>query len=97
MDDFTDKMKTTAVFQDVSPEQAGVYTCKAMNWAGTVYKDVDLVVLTPPEIYPERQNFTANPRETIILPCNASGIPEPVVSWVKVPDVDIIGKESSNV
>ena len=38
--------KTTAVFDEVQPEQAGVYTCKATNWAGTVYKDVDFLVLS---------------------------------------------------
>ena len=38
--------KTTAVFDEVQPDQAGVYTCKATNWAGTVYKDVDFLVLS---------------------------------------------------
>uniref|UniRef100_A0A915CWM9 Uncharacterized protein n=1 Tax=Ditylenchus dipsaci TaxID=166011 RepID=A0A915CWM9_9BILA len=47
----------------------------------------------PPEIFPEKQNVTVNLEETIILPCNASGIPEPVVSWVKAPHKDIIGNE----
>jgi hemicentin len=89
----TEESKTTAIFEDIQPEQAGVYTCRATNWAGTVFKDVDLVVLIPPEITNEKANFTANLRDNIILPCNATGIPEPVVSWLKVPDVDIIGKE----
>lgn len=40
-------------------------------------------------------NLTANLEETLILPCNASGIPEPVVSWVKMPNIDIIGNEDS--
>ncbi|VDO35905.1 unnamed protein product, partial [Brugia timori] len=71
----------------------GVYTCKAENWAGTSYKDVDLIVLVPPEIHPERLNVTGNIDETIILTCNTTGVPEPVVSWMKMPNIDIVGNE----
>uniref|UniRef100_F1KPK8 Hemicentin-2 n=1 Tax=Ascaris suum TaxID=6253 RepID=F1KPK8_ASCSU len=93
VDDRSETPKSTAIFPNVSSADAGVYTCKADNWAGTSYKDVDLVVLIPPGIYPEMINLTANLEETLILPCNASGIPEPVVSWVKMPNIDIIGNE----
>uniref|UniRef100_A0A914V4A2 Ig-like domain-containing protein n=1 Tax=Plectus sambesii TaxID=2011161 RepID=A0A914V4A2_9BILA len=91
VESFTDKRVTTAAFKKVEPSQAGVYTCKAENWAGTSYKDVDLVVLIPPSILPERMNITAKLRETVIIPCNATGIPEPVVSWYKEPNIDIVG------
>jgi hypothetical protein len=33
------------VFTKVTPEDAKVYTCKASNWAGNVFKDIELVVL----------------------------------------------------
>lgn len=46
LDDYTDVLKSTAFFPNVSSENGGVYTCKAENWAGTSYKDVDLVVLS---------------------------------------------------
>ena len=49
--------------------------------------------VVPPEISEEKINITGNLGETVVLPCNASGIPEPVISWMKVPDIDIIGKE----
>ncbi|KAM3729101.1 Hemicentin-2 [Dirofilaria immitis] len=89
LDDYTDVLKSTALFPNVSSRDSGVYTCKAENWAGTSYKDVDLVVLIPPEIHPERLNVTANIEETVILTCNTTGVPQPVVSWVKIPNIDI--------
>uniref|UniRef100_A0A0R3RPP0 Hemicentin-1 n=1 Tax=Elaeophora elaphi TaxID=1147741 RepID=A0A0R3RPP0_9BILA len=93
LDDFTDVLKSTAFFASVLSENSGVYTCKAENWAGTSYKDVDLVVLIPPEIHPERLNMTAKTGETVMLTCNTTGVPEPVVSWMKMPNINIIGNE----
>ncbi|VDK82636.1 unnamed protein product [Litomosoides sigmodontis] len=93
LDDFTDVLKSTVFFPNVSSENGGVYTCKAENWAGISYKDVNFVVLIPPEIHPERLNVTANIGETVVMTCNVTGMPEPVVSWMKIPDVDIFGNE----
>ncbi|CAG9531888.1 unnamed protein product [Cercopithifilaria johnstoni] len=93
LDDQTDAQKSTAFFPNVSSENGGVYTCKAENWAGISYKDVSLIVLIPPSIHPERLNVTAKIDETVILTCNTTGVPEPVVSWMKMPNVDIIGNE----
>ncbi|VDO33171.1 unnamed protein product [Onchocerca flexuosa] len=49
--------------------------------------------VVPPEIHPERLNKTANIGEMVILTCNATGVPEPVVSWIKIPNVDISGSD----
>lgn len=56
-----------------------------------------LTIAVPPEIHPERLNITANIDETVILACNTTGIPEPVVAWVKMPNIDIIGSEDSKI
>ncbi|VDK66755.1 unnamed protein product, partial [Anisakis simplex] len=40
-------------------------------------------------------NYTANLKESIVIPCNATGIPEPVVSWVKMPNIDIVANDES--
>ncbi|KIH59603.1 hypothetical protein ANCDUO_10159 [Ancylostoma duodenale] len=48
---------------------------------------------TPPTIQPEKLNVTADSRKTVVLPCNATGIPEPVVSWVKAPNIQIEANE----
>ncbi|VDK45383.1 unnamed protein product [Gongylonema pulchrum] len=50
-------------------------------------------IAVPPEIHPERLNMTANIDETVTLTCNTTGIPEPVVAWVKMPNIDITGSE----
>lgn len=52
-------------------------------------------ITVSPKIHPERLNITAKIGDTVILPCNTTGIPEPVVFWMKMPDVSIIGNEES--
>ncbi|EYB86274.1 hypothetical protein Y032_0282g1279 [Ancylostoma ceylanicum] len=93
LDDRGNTHRKSLMFNNVSVDDAGVYTCKAENWAGTASKDFDLVVITPPTIQPEKLNVTADSRKTVVLPCNATGIPEPVVSWVKAPNIQIEANE----
>ncbi|ETN79244.1 immunoglobulin I-set domain protein [Necator americanus] len=93
LDDRGNTHRKSLIFDNVSVDDAGVYTCKSENWAGVVLKDFDLVVITPPTIQPEKLNITADSRKTVILPCNATGIPEPVVSWVKAPNIQIEANE----
>ncbi|GMR30016.1 hypothetical protein PMAYCL1PPCAC_00211, partial [Pristionchus mayeri] len=93
VDKTTETRKATAIFPDVGLEHAAVYTCKAENWAGTSYKEIGLVVLTAPVITPEKENVTAELRKEVYLNCNASGIPEPVISWVRPPNVEIVNNE----
>ncbi|KAJ1352360.1 hypothetical protein KIN20_008683 [Parelaphostrongylus tenuis] len=69
-------------------------THRKSNWAGSAHKDFDLVVITSPTIQPEKLNITAELRKTVILPCDAIGIPEPVITWVKAPNVQIEPNES---
>ncbi|VDM75381.1 unnamed protein product [Strongylus vulgaris] len=95
LDDRGNTHRKSLLFDKVSVDDAGVYTCKAENWAGTTLKDFDLVVITSPTIQPEKLNVTADSRKTVILPCNATGIPEPVVSWVKAPNIQIEANETS--
>ncbi|KAL3079001.1 hypothetical protein niasHS_014783 [Heterodera schachtii] len=81
-----DTRRSTAVFGEVQPQHAGVYTCEAENWAGKANKTVDLVVLIPPSISPEREQIEVESGQMVVLQCNATGIPEPLVSWEKADD-----------
>lgn len=43
-------------------------------------------------------NQTAELGGTVILTCNATGIPEPTISWVRAPKMEeIVGRENSNI
>ncbi|CAJ0583049.1 unnamed protein product, partial [Mesorhabditis spiculigera] len=92
-DENSDSRKSSALFKAITSNDSGVYTCRAENWAGTSYKDVDLVVTIPPAVFPEKSNTTVSERETVLLDCNATGNPEPVVSWVRAPSTEITASE----
>ncbi|VDM60010.1 unnamed protein product [Angiostrongylus costaricensis] len=77
LDDTRNTHRKSVFFHDVSVADAGVYTCQAENWAAS------------PTIQPEKLNITAELRKTVVLPCDAMGIPEPVITWVKAPNAQI--------
>lgn len=63
----------------------GRYTCKATNVAGTTDVPIILHVLILPKI--DKSNIIGNPlaivNRTISLECPATGVPQPVVKWLK--------------
>uniref|UniRef100_A0A8C3PW12 Hemicentin 1 n=1 Tax=Chrysolophus pictus TaxID=9089 RepID=A0A8C3PW12_CHRPC len=61
----------------------GRYMCMATNAAGTARKQTDLQVLVPPTIASGRTNITVTVNVQTTLPCEATGIPRPAVSWKK--------------
>ncbi|KAI1236572.1 hypothetical protein IHE44_0014825 [Lamprotornis superbus] len=62
---------------------SGRYVCMATNAAGSERQRVDLRVLVPPTIAPGQTNITVTVNTQTTLPCEATGIPRPAISWKK--------------
>ncbi|KAL1417827.1 hypothetical protein MTO96_006084 [Rhipicephalus appendiculatus] len=75
----------------VQPEDAGYYTCTAVNAAGEASFTTFLDVLVPPYFEePDAEEIYVLEGGSVTLECFPRGIPEPVVSWSlyenKLPD-----------
>ncbi|XP_006907796.1 hemicentin-1 isoform X1 [Pteropus alecto] len=68
-----------------TPKDAGRYSCKAVNVAGTSQKDFNIDVLVPPTIIgansPNEVSVVLNHDTT--LECQVKGTPFPVIGWFK--------------
>ncbi|EDM09581.1 hemicentin 1 (predicted) [Rattus norvegicus] len=62
---------------------AGRYTCIARNAAGSVHRHVTLRVQEPPFIQPQPSELDVILNNPILLPCEATGIPTPFITWQK--------------
>ncbi|CAG0885076.1 unnamed protein product [Darwinula stevensoni] len=67
----------------VQPEDAGVYTCKATNAAGTISTNFTLTVLDQPSIVRPMRDKTTKVGDTAVLECMANGSPTPSLAWKK--------------
>ncbi|XP_058380273.1 hemicentin-2 [Diceros bicornis minor] len=67
-------------------EDAGRYSCVVTNTAGSQHKDVMLVVQVPPRIRPTATHHVTNEGVPASLPCVASGVPTPTITWTKAPN-----------
>ncbi|XP_076261801.1 leucine-rich repeats and immunoglobulin-like domains protein lambik [Rhynchophorus ferrugineus] len=68
---------------NVSPIDAGVYSCTAHNAAGIATADAKLEVLQKPHVIkgPEDRELAAG--EPIVLQCMVQGVPKPTITWFK--------------
>uniref|UniRef100_F1S0Y1 Hemicentin-2 n=1 Tax=Sus scrofa TaxID=9823 RepID=F1S0Y1_PIG len=64
-------------------EDAGRYSCVVTNTAGSQHRDVELVVQVPPRIQPTATHHITNEGVPASLPCVASGVPTPAITWAK--------------
>ncbi|XP_040895666.1 hemicentin-1 [Toxotes jaculatrix] len=64
---------------------AGSYSCKAINIAGSTEKDFFLHVLVPPTIVGSGlpRDVSAILKQEISLECNVQGVPFPTIQWYK--------------
>ncbi|KAM4616042.1 hemicentin-1 [Polymixia lowei] len=71
----------------VQEEDAGKYTCQAVNEAGEDRMHFELEVLVPPVITGSSDDFmeeiAAVVNSTVVLHCDVTGRPEPAVSWLR--------------
>ncbi|XP_037079077.1 hemicentin-1-like, partial [Pollicipes pollicipes] len=67
--------------RNVTSEDAASYTCRAHNEAGEAVRRAALDVLTPPSAAVEADTVTVLEGDPLRLMCDASGNPEPEVSW----------------
>ena len=67
---------------------AGEYRCIASNHIGSVVSiSVGLTVVTPPVVVTHPTNYFTYPQsgDQVVLNCNVSGSPPPVISWYRRP------------
>ncbi|EHA98366.1 Hemicentin-1, partial [Heterocephalus glaber] len=67
----------------VLPVHAGRYTCTARNAAGVARKHMVLTVQAAPVVKPLPSMVQVLAEEEVLLPCEASGVPRPTVTWQK--------------
>ncbi|CAB3251142.1 unnamed protein product [Arctia plantaginis] len=83
---FTDKLSVTnsseLVIEAASADDSGTYTCNVTNTVGSTHKNLTLVVYDPPTISsvpsPTREVLQG---QLVGLPCDAQGLPTPLVRW----------------
>ncbi|XP_047380794.1 hemicentin-2 [Sciurus carolinensis] len=76
---------------------SGRYSCVLTNLAGSQHRDVELLVQVPPRIHPSATHHVTNEGVPASLPCLASGVPTPTVTWTKETHALISGGPRYNV
>ncbi|KAK6636854.1 hypothetical protein RUM43_010518 [Polyplax serrata] len=73
------------IIKNLTINDAGIYTCTATNSVGSASKEIAFQVQVPPSFTDDVQDLPVSVVEghAVVLNCNATGIPEPVVHWLK--------------
>uniref|UniRef100_A0A3Q1K5W9 Ig-like domain-containing protein n=1 Tax=Anabas testudineus TaxID=64144 RepID=A0A3Q1K5W9_ANATE len=61
----------------------GLYVCVASNIAGNLTQFIELSVLVPPSIQAGPRVMKVQVGHPVELPCVASGVPQPTITWTK--------------
>ncbi|EHA98367.1 Hemicentin-1, partial [Heterocephalus glaber] len=75
----------TLHFPRIEEDDAGLYSCRAENQAGSTQRDFGLLVLIPPSVPGARaaQEVLGLAGADVELECRTSGVPTPQVEWTK--------------
>ncbi|CAN9510080.1 unnamed protein product [Ophioblennius macclurei] len=71
----------------IRPEDSGVYICQAVNTEGVTEVKVGIIVeggLGAPVATVSATEMTVVEGQTVVMECQASGSPEPVITWSKL-------------
>ncbi|CAH3185759.1 unnamed protein product [Porites lobata] len=75
--------KGTLTVSEVKLKHAGTYRCYANNSAGSSEGFASVVVYAAPKVVAWPRSFEAAHKSNVTFHCNATGIPDPVISWSK--------------
>ncbi|VDK41327.1 unnamed protein product [Gongylonema pulchrum] len=64
-------------------EHAGVWSCQATNAAGTTEHEMTLDIWTPPTVFIHPEDNVRAVDSAVMMQCQATGNPEPSLSWSK--------------
>ncbi|CAH3161243.1 unnamed protein product [Porites lobata] len=71
------------ILKDVRPGDEGVYTCTAENLLGSVNASAKLVVQFSPKAILASNTLMVEENQNVTIACNATGQPQPSVTWFK--------------
>lgn len=86
----TDDDSLALVFQNVKPEDAGLYTCVAQTISGNIFCSAELTIQgivqpTPdpikPKIYVDNHEVSVGINSSAIIDCKIEGYPKPIIIW----------------
>ncbi|XP_054894270.1 peroxidasin isoform X1 [Poeciliopsis prolifica] len=69
--------------QNVVREDGGLYTCFASNNVDTIHATARIIVQATPQFTVTPQDQSVLEGNTVDIPCEASGYPEPVIVWTR--------------
>ncbi|XP_020607403.1 roundabout homolog 1-like isoform X2 [Orbicella faveolata] len=72
----------TLVIRNLQTKDMGVYECEARNVMGSTSKQFK--IYTPITFITKPKNKTVVMGKTAVLRCNASGVPQPKIDWMKI-------------
>ncbi|XP_068699347.1 basement membrane-specific heparan sulfate proteoglycan core protein-like isoform X3 [Montipora foliosa] len=73
----------TLLIEKAEVKHAGMYRCNSSNAAGSSEGFARVRVFAAPRVNVWPESIVALPNSNVSLQCNASGIPEPEISWKK--------------
>ncbi|XP_035392059.1 hemicentin-1 [Electrophorus electricus] len=71
------------VIVSASHEDEGYFECTVTNEVGEERRVIEVILQVPPSIEDDVTTVTAKKMTPVVLPCHATGRPEPTVSWTR--------------